>query len=171
MPVSRLSTELCVLSVPSCGHFFWALILPWCLYCRFVLFCLQASNGLRICLVSQSHKCPTGQHVSIMPSQWGSPSTLRLGTWGEQSLRRHCPSVQHSPGERAPLYLCRSLGTCLAFVLGLRLPHAGQAQGQSCSSGTSARTTSPLSPGQLPLTASLSIWPKWRCQPENWMCF
>ena len=105
MPVAHVSAELCVLSVPSCGHFFWALILPWCLYCRFVLSCLQASNGLRICLVSQSHKCPTGQHVPIMPSQWGSPSTPRLGTWGEQSPRRHCPGVQRSAHERGVLHM------------------------------------------------------------------
>ena len=53
----------------------WALIPPWCLYCRFVLFCFQASNELSIHLVSWSRKCPTGQCVSVRPSRWGPPST------------------------------------------------------------------------------------------------
>ncbi|XP_043753328.1 uncharacterized protein LOC122690359 [Cervus elaphus] len=43
---------------------------------RFVLFCLQASNGLSIHLVSWNCKCPTGQRVSVRPSRWGPPSTL-----------------------------------------------------------------------------------------------
>ena len=122
MPVAHLSAELCVLSVLSCGHFFQGLdahpALDFLCF-RFSLFCLQTSDRLSIHLVSWSRKCPKGQCMSLRPSQWGLPSTPRLGTWGEQSSRRHFPGVQHSAPERAPSHPCQSLGPCLALVLGL----------------------------------------------------
>lgn len=130
---------------PLCAEL-WALLLGLCSSCpgwfcfRFVLFYLQARDRLSISLVSWSCKCPRGRCVSLRPSRWGLPFTPRLGTWAEQSSRRHFLGVH----ERAPSCPCQSLGPCLALVLGLGLLHAGQAQGWPCSSGKSARLTSPL---------------------------
>lgn len=92
--------------------------------------------------------------MSLRPSHWGLQSIPRLGTWGEQSQRRHCPGIQHSACERGLLHVRVSVPWSLPSFSSRPWTSPGQAQEQPCSSGTS--TSLPSVPGAAPVGSAPS---------------